>query len=151
VTDSSETVLRQFCNEFATQSSSVTKEDKSADDDDQRRPSHAVYHVIDRVHLLDNDPRWIDRIVETLERVGEAARAPSVGELLHLSLVVFELLETDAIRTLQTTHSTQRHFHSMHANPIIHCLICRPVITLLCGRPNRPQYGHCPSVCLSVP
>ena len=63
---------------------------------------HAVYDVIYRVHLLDDDARRVHGVVETLECLGEAARSPPVGELLHRSSVVFALLVTGAERALHT-------------------------------------------------
>lgn len=80
-----------------------TKEDETAEDDHQRRPCHAVYHVVDRVHLLDDDTRRVHRVVVTLEHLGEAECAPPVGELFDRSPVVSQLLEADAVRTLQQT------------------------------------------------
>ena len=77
-------------------------EEAPADDDDDGRPEHTVYHLGLGVTLLRDHLARLLGVEEALE-AGAALHQPTLTELLHRFIVLFPLFQADTVGALKHT------------------------------------------------
>lgn len=80
----------------------------SADDDDERRPEHAVYDVRQTVRLVHDDVIVVCCVVEAIEALA-AHGAPLSSVFVDFSAVVVSVLEANVERTLEKISAAASH------------------------------------------